>query len=109
MKAAMTGVIRWARANMAWGLLAALLVVDAACAVVFVAHFHLASFASDRWDLSLEGSYPEWYGHVVEAAIVASLVLLFRRHRQAHYLMWAATFLYIGLDDTVQIHEHAGK
>lgn len=108
MKPFVVASVRRARANLAVGLLALLLLADALWALVFVAHFHVAAFASDRWDLSLEGSYAEWYGHVIEAAIVVVLLALFRRHGQFHYLAWAATFLYVGIDDTIQIHEHAG-
>jgi hypothetical protein len=84
-------------------------VLDAVCAAVYLAHWHVAAFASDRWDLSIEGSWPEWYGHVIEAAIVVLLLLVYRRTRQSHHLAWMATFFYVGLDDTVQLHEHAGR
>jgi hypothetical protein len=97
------------RTNLSWWVLVPLLAGDGICALVFLAHFHVAAFASDRWDLSLEGSWPEWYGHIVELAIVGLLFAIYRRTRQSHHLAWMAVFLYVGLDDTVQLHEHAGK
>jgi len=86
-----------------------LLPLNALCALVYLAHWHVSSFASDRWDLTLEGSYGEWLGHIIEALVVAGLVVLWRRTRAAHLLVWALTYLYVAIDDTIQIHEHVGR
>jgi hypothetical protein len=86
-----------------------LLPLDALCALVYLAHWHVAAFASDRWDLSIEGSYGEWLGHVIEVLVVAGLVVLWRRTRSSHLLVWALTYAYVAIDDTIQIHEHVGR
>ena len=86
-----------------------LLVGDLIVAIVYGLHVRWHVFANRRWDVSLEGSWGEWYGHAIEAALVIGLAVRWWRYRQPIYAAWAALFLYVGIDDTAQLHERFGS
>jgi hypothetical protein len=58
--------------------------------------------------LGKEESYAEIFQHGKEGFIVLPLGLLAARRRSFLYLTWALLFLYLGLDDTLEIHENVG-
>jgi hypothetical protein len=55
-----------------------------------------------------EGSYSEISQHLKEAFIAVLLVVLALRARSFLYFGWSLVFLYIWLDDALQIHETLG-
>jgi hypothetical protein len=68
----------------------------------------IESYSSPRFAFK-EGRYGEMFGYFQEGFIVLLLGLLAVRARQPWYFVWVSYFLYFLLDDSLGIHEKAGR
>lgn len=55
-----------------------------------------------------DGGFGEWLEYAMTASVAVLLVLMWRRNRVAVYLANAAMFVYLTLDNSLQIHEKFG-
>lgn len=55
-----------------------------------------------------DGGFGEWLEYAMTASVAVLLVLMWRRNRVAVYLANAAMFIYLTLDNSLQIHEKFG-
>ncbi len=55
-----------------------------------------------------DGGFGEWLEYSMTASVAVLLVLMWRRNRVAVYLANAAMFVYLTLDNSLQIHEQFG-
>jgi hypothetical protein len=88
-----------------------LLAVDVAFIVLHVLYgteHILSGKVNPSFFLGREESYAETLQHGKEGFIVLLLGLLAARQRSFLYLIWALLFLYLGLDDALEIHENLG-
>jgi hypothetical protein len=98
---------RVARYFLARPLLVLLLAAD----LVFIAaHVWLSSRGalSSDYNLARADSFPEYYQYAKWLACTALCTWAFARRRDALYLAWAALFLYLLLDDALELHEKIG-
>jgi len=59
-------------------------------------------------NLNADWSIGEIYQYIKEAWIAFLLVFIFIKNKCVGYLLWAALFFYILMDDALQIHEETG-
>ncbi len=62
-----------------------------------------------RWQIQLNGSYPEIFGYLQTAAAVGLLLATYRSTRRPPYLALAGVVALIVLDDLIGIHEAFGR
>jgi hypothetical protein len=60
------------------------------------------------FSLEKDGGYPEIYQYIKELWIVGLLLSILIKTRAVGYSIWALLFLYLLLDDALQIHETFG-
>lgn len=89
-------------------LLIVLLAVDGVFLVVHALHVRYGVPGSGRWLISLDRGNPELFQYLKEGAVVALLLAAYRHVRSAVQLAWAAAFVYLLLDDSLEIHETIG-
>jgi len=84
-----------------------LLLLVADCAFI-VLHFLLLTpfLTTPLLSLGRDNGYPEIYQYVKELWIVVLLLSILTKTRVAGYSVWALLFLYLLMDDALQIHEH---
>jgi hypothetical protein len=58
-----------------------------------------------RWDFGSDHSYAEIYGYVKLTAVAVLLVMTFGLSKGRIYLVWAAVFTYVLLDDALLFHQ----
>jgi hypothetical protein len=85
-------------------LLLLLLAVDLAFIVVHV-WFWFRGGVPDKWNLGLDGSFPEKFQYAKWIVCTALCAWAFARAHEALDLAWAALFFYFLLDDSLNIHE----
>lgn len=61
-----------------------------------------------RLSISMDGGFAEMWQYVKEFGISAMFLILFLHNRKLVYLGWSVLFLYLLLDDSIQIHETGG-
>jgi hypothetical protein len=66
-------------------------------------------FLGTNWALGIEWGYAETFQYAKEFGIVVVSLMLFLRQPRMLSLGWLALFLYILLDDALQIHERVGQ
>ncbi len=77
--------------------------------------FHERTYISQMFSLSYEKNVPTWYsaGLLLVSGITLALIASVRRRQGAiHVGYWwglSAAFIYISIDETVSIHEYAGR
>jgi hypothetical protein len=76
--------------------------------VAFIVLHILYGGADHSFSLTEESSYPEMFQHLKEAFIAVLLVVSALRVRSFLYFGWSLLFLYVWLDDALQIHETVG-
>ena len=80
--------------------------------VGFLALDGLATFTDllvdDLLSITRDGGYPEVFQYVKFVWLAGLTLLVARRDRDGRYLAWAVLFVYLGLDDALQIHETIG-
>lgn len=70
-------------------------------------HYHW--FYNPQLSLETDNGAPEAFQYIQTVWTFACLMVIGRRHRIAHFFVWAGLFLYIVLDDAVSIHEPMGN
>ena len=70
-------------------------------------HDNVARLGS-RWQVGADRSYAEMFGYVKLASVVVLLFATYGRSKNRVYLIWAAVFAYVLLDDALLIHERLG-
>jgi hypothetical protein len=68
-----------------------------------------AGFPSSNWWLGRDWGYAERFQYAKELGIVVVFSLFFLRHPHTLSLGWQVLFLYLLLDDAMQIHERVGE
>lgn len=91
------------------GLLLALLGLDMAFIVVYAALSFTGGDEHNRFSLGKDGGYPEVFQYVKLLLIATGLAVLARFAREWGFLLWSLLFLYLFLDDALQIHERTGE
>lgn len=89
-------------------LLAILLVVDLLFILVYAACSFGALPNSNMFSLGFDGGYPEIYQYIKLAWSALLLMRSFLVTLQFGFLVWAALFVYMLLDDSLRLHERAG-
>ena len=97
-------------------ILGTLLVADLAFIAVFVTyafaeHYGIRDslFHGNVKFSFVDGSYPEIYGYVKESLLTVLFVAAYARSRQPVYLALALLFAMCALDDSLALHEAAGR
>jgi len=85
-------------------LLLLLLTADLAFIIAHISLWSRGALTSD-FDLARAGSFPEQFQYAKWFACTVLCAWAFARQRDALYLAWAALFLYLLLDDSLEIHE----
>lgn len=62
-----------------------------------------------QFNLASDGGFGEWLEYALTASVAVMLLLLWRNDRDWIYLANAALFIWITLDNSVEIHEHVGQ
>jgi hypothetical protein len=101
------GVLSFSCASSTW-VLVLLLSADVLFILLECLYGATAGFpASDFW-LGRDWGYAETFQYVKELGIVVVFFLFFLRHPHLLSLSWQVLFLYLLLDDSLQIHERVG-
>ena len=92
-------------------VLIVLLLVDLAFVLahmaLWLAHLHAPL---NHWlDIQRDRSIPEFFMYGKWVACILACAYCFARHRAPLYFVWSALFAYFLLDDSLQIHERAGR
>ncbi len=61
-----------------------------------------------KFNLANDMGYPEMYQYIKFFWIIILFLNLALKNRSLHYIPWVLLFTYFLLDDSLQIHEHAG-
>ena len=89
-------------------LLQLLLAADVGFFVMHLVWLALPSPGHAFFSLSTDLGYGEWFQYLKTFWMVIILVVLFQRTRHIFYLAWSFFWVYIPLDDALQIHERVG-
>lgn len=90
-------------------ILFVILVIDFVFLVIHATHVRYDVPNSGLWLISRDRGFPELFQYVKEATIIALTLMLFRVRGSVVYLAWAVAFLYLLLDDSMEIHETVGE
>lgn len=86
-----------------------LLLVGADIAFVLAHYFQTTGLLDDAlFSLERDRGYPEFFQYVKALSIVVLLFLVSTRNKVIGYGVWSLLFLYLLLDDAMQIHEVFG-
>jgi hypothetical protein len=96
---------RWGRTVTMF--LVALVACDLGFVLLHIAN-KLVPWSDARFDLTYERGHPEAFQHLKEAGVSMLLFVLAWRARVALHAAWALLFLYLLLDDALQVHERVG-
>ena len=66
-------------------------------------------YAASLWRVETDRGIPEIFGYVKELSAAAALYGCFRYSREVAYAGWSLTFLWVFLDDALQVHEVFGR
>ena len=66
-------------------------------------------FSYSRFNLTLDGSFAEFYQYAKEIFIAMTFARISHIRRLSGYLVWSGLFLYFFLDDAFRIHENLGR
>jgi len=107
------GLFAWGLLGFSWASSTRLLVVFLATDLVFIVleygYGAAAGFPESDFWLTKDWGYAETFQHAKELGIVLVFGLFVRRHPRLITLGWQVLFLYLLLDDALQIHERVGK
>ncbi len=90
-------------------LFVAMAALDLLFLVLHSTHVRFDVPGSGLWLISRDRGFPELYQYLKELTVVALLVGLHRTYRSWVYAVWAVGFLYLFLDDSLEIHETLGE
>ncbi len=62
-----------------------------------------------QFNLASDGGFGEWLEYSLTASVALMLILLWRNDRDWTYLANAALFIWLTLDNSIEIHEHVGQ
>lgn len=68
----------------------------------------ISGSGNEMLSIETDGGYPEIYQYLKFFWLAVLLTRLSAIRRETSYLAWALLFTYLLLDDSLQIHEHAG-
>lgn len=94
--------------NWSTRLLCLFFATDLVFIAIHLIHIYTSFAPSYLFSIEEERSYADIYQYIKEYWIVIGLGFVLLRNYSALYLGWFLLFVYVLLDDTVQIHEHLG-
>jgi hypothetical protein len=77
--------------------------------IAIACSFRARGFMPGPFSVNVDWGYPEMFQYTKEAVIVMAHIVLYRRLRTPTYLVWSGVFLYLLLDDSLQIHERLAE
>ena len=86
-----------------------LIAVDFAFLFLAVLQRYTGYFSDSRFNLTLDGSFAEFYQYSKEIFIAMTFVRISLLRRLPGYLVWSGLFMYFFLDDAFRIHENLGR
>src|SRR5918998_5033926 len=86
-----------------------LLAIDAIFILLNKIYLDTNLLSDDRFLLRLDRGYAEIFGYLMGSCTVLVLCALAVRTRQPFYLAWVTLFLYLLVDDILQLHESGLK
>lgn len=92
----------------AWTFLLLLVAADLAFVFCHVVYVETNLLRGRAFSLEADGGLPEGFQYVKQFWIAAIMFMTARRTRLFVYLSWGAVFLFLLLDDALQLHEQAG-
>lgn len=92
----------------AWVLVAVLLLGDLIMVGLHIGNA-LQPVPNPLFDIEKDGGYAEVYQYLKLLSIVILFVAISVKNRALHYLVWATVFTYFLADDSLQVHERAGR
>lgn len=95
-----------------WKLSVALLVIFVSVDVFFVVVSgirDIRALPKNEWHVSFDSGFGEQWQYVKWLAISAMCAIMSVRCRSAIHLIWTAIFLYLLIDDSLQLHEELGR
>ena len=91
-----------------WVLVAVLLLGDLLMVGLHIANT-LEPVSNPLFDIEEDGGHAEVYQYLKLFSIVVLLIVISAKNRALSYLAWAAVFTYFLADDSLQVHERAGR
>jgi hypothetical protein len=91
-----------------WVLVAALLLADLIMVGLHIANA-LEPVSNPLFDIEKDGGHAEIYQYLKLLSIVILFIGISVKNRALHYLAWATVFTYFLADDSMQVHERAGR
>ena len=94
-----------------WGLvaLAFFVVGDLIFILIHIRLMLTGHLHHNVFDLGHEGGVPEWFNYSKWAIGGLACAYAYYRRREPLYFAWAALFIYLLLDDSMEFHEHVGR
>jgi len=86
-----------------------LIAADLAFLFLAVLQRHTGYFSDSHFNLTIDGSFAEFYQYGKEIFIAAIFARLSNLWRLPGYLVWSGLFMYFFLDDAFRIHENLGR
>jgi hypothetical protein len=106
------GLLAWGLLGLSWASSTWVLVLLLSTDVLFILleclYGATAGFAESSWWLGKDWGYAETFQYGKELGIVVVFFLFFLRHPHILSLGWQVLFLYLLLDDSLQVHERVG-
>lgn len=93
----------------ALGLLLLLICADAGFILLHLIDLQTGWLREARVSLELDGGPAEIYQYVKEFWVVVCMAVAYVSTRRVAYASWALVFLFLLLDDSATVHEHAGN
>lgn len=93
----------------ALALLALLVALDVALVALHVAKPYFPALRPHFYSLEADRGLAEWYQYFKQAGIVLGLLACWRSAREWPFVVWSATFAWLLIDDSFELHERAGE
>jgi len=90
-------------------LLYYLLAIDFIFLILAILQRQSGYFSDPRFNLTLDGSFAEFYQYAKELFIAMTFARISYIRRFSGYLVWSGLFMYFFLDDAFRIHENLGR
>lgn len=87
-------------------LLILLIIADLSCIFLHIVRFRFSYLDNSLWALENDAGYAELYQYIKELWIFVIFALLWLRSLRLVYISWGILFLYLLMDDALQIHEN---
>lgn len=90
-------------------LLVMLVALDAIMMAIHTFLYYGLNLTGPMWDVTFDGGYPEFLQYAKFAWVVVLLVVAARTRSALTLLFWIPLFVYLALDDALEIHEKVGE